>query len=218
MVDFSALRNQFLPLLSPAPPESTAVWYILTTAVLLSFHKEKLIGDLWTYLAAHTADGEDEEQLLAIARRIREACLKASTLVGFPRVGVLFLPPLPPLPNHSYVVHQAINALFALKSAISASHPALSSTWSADTSLRSPLSATDKYTRGMSFFRQIYQQHTSRVLAAMDATSGGDLTHFAINCIYGELLSEASIIGGLETGLLEFVCCLADGCGPQAKG
>lgn len=70
----------------------------------------------------------------------------------------------------------------------------------------------------MSFFSQIYKQHTSRVLAAMDATSGGDLTHFAINCIYGELLSEHRILGGLETGLLEFVCCLADGCGPQAKG
>lgn len=113
---------------------------------------------------------------------------------------------------------KAINALFSLKSAIDASAPHLSSTLATDTSLRASLSSTDKYDRGLAFFNDIYRQHTSRVISAMDATSGGDLTHFAINCIYGELLSEHRIIGGLDTGLLEFVCCLADGCGPQAKG
>lgn len=70
----------------------------------------------------------------------------------------------------------------------------------------------------MEFFTQIYKQHTGRVLAAMDESSGGDLTHFAINCIYGELLADHSIISARDTGLLEFVCCLADDCGPQAKG
>jgi len=70
----------------------------------------------------------------------------------------------------------------------------------------------------MSLFEKIYAKHTPRVMASMTSCSGGDLTHFAINCIYGELLAENSIIGDLETGILEFVCCLADGCGPQAKG
>ncbi|EXJ83907.1 hypothetical protein A1O1_07536 [Capronia coronata CBS 617.96] len=196
---------------SSAPPSSP--WYILTTANLLAFHKEKLIGELWTYLAtslhqnrhlpkvdeANDDDVMEEEKrlLLLTARRIREACLKASTLVGFPR---------------------AINALFSLTSAIERTHPSLSAILSSDTSLRAHVGPSEKYTRGMSFFSQIYKQHTARVLAAMDATSGGDLTHFAINCIYGELLSETSLLDGLETGLLEFVCCLADGCGPQAKG
>jgi hypothetical protein len=105
-----------------------------------------------------------------------------------------------------------------LKTAVDATDASLSATLSNDTSLRAPLDPAAKYERGMSFFHQIYQQHTSRVLSAMDSTSGGDLTHFAINCIYGELLSEHRITGALETGLLEFVCCLADGCGPQAKG
>ncbi|EXJ79862.1 hypothetical protein A1O3_08147 [Capronia epimyces CBS 606.96] len=193
-------------------PSPSPLWYILTTAVLLAFHKEKLIGDLWTYLArprrgeSHDDDDDDdddieaeeeEESLMVIARRIREACLKASTLVGFPR---------------------AINALFALSSAIEATHPGLASILAHDTSLRAPLRPAEKYDRGMSFFAQIYQQHTARVLTAMDATSGGDLTHFAISCIYGELLSEQTIVGAVDTGLLEFVCCLADGCGPQAKG
>jgi hypothetical protein len=66
------------------------LWYILTTAVLLSFHKEKLVADLWTYLAAgEGGEGDrDRDHLLVVARRIRESCLKASTLVGFPRVCV----------------------------------------------------------------------------------------------------------------------------------
>ena len=115
-------------------------------------------------------------------------------------------------------IPKAINALSSLKTAIDTIHPSVSTIFSSDTSLRSSLDAPAKYERGMSFFRQIYQRHTPKVLATMDTTSGGDLTHFAINCIYGELLSEHSIIGGQETGLLEFVCCLADGCGPQAKG
>ncbi|KAK4936425.1 hypothetical protein LTR10_022699 [Elasticomyces elasticus] len=197
-LDFSRLQDLFSTTdTSSNPSARSPLWYILTTAVLLSFHKEKLVGDLWTYLASDHDTHQSDDAFLAVARRIREACLKASTLVGFPR---------------------AINALFSLKTALDTTHPSVSTTFSSDTSLRSSLDPSAKYDRGMSFFRQIYQKHTSRVLATMDTTSGGDLTHFAINCIYGELLSEHSIIGGLDTGLLEFVCCLADGCGPQAKG
>ncbi|KAI1617994.1 hypothetical protein EDD36DRAFT_18738 [Exophiala viscosa] len=197
-LDFLHFQDLFSTTGTPSNTSAQSpLWYILTTAVLLSFHKEKLVGDLWTYLASCLEINASDDELLATARRIREACLKASTLVGFPR---------------------AINALFALKTAIDTTHPSISTIFSSDTSLRSDLDASAKYDRGMAFFRQIYQKHTSRVLATMDTTSGGDLTHFAINCIYGELLSEHSIIGGLETGLLEFICCLADGCGPQAKG
>jgi hypothetical protein len=171
----------------------------LTTALLLAFHKEKLIGELWTYLSSAAPTGDDD-RLLATARHIREASLKASTLVGFPR---------------------AINALLTLHRAISSSHPSLSTILEGDTSLRSSpfLSPADKFNRGMALFQTIYDKHTARVMSTMSSCSGGgDLTHFAIHCIYGELLAENAIIGDLETGLLEFVCCLADGVAPQAKG
>lgn len=52
----------------------------------------------------------------------------------------------------------------------------------------------------------------------MGASSGGDLDYYAVASIYGELMAETSIVGGAETGVLEFVCCLADGVAPQAKG
>ncbi|EXJ72177.1 uncharacterized protein A1O5_04681 [Cladophialophora psammophila CBS 110553] len=204
-VDFSLLEYVFAQGSVVEAPSSSPLWYILTTALLLAFHKEKLIEELWTYLSTRYAVCSQEKEtadLLAVARRIREACLKASTLVGFPR---------------------AINALLALQHAIQTTHPNLSSILEADQSLRSaasttPTDAEAKSARGMALFQKIYAQHSPRVLTAMSACSGGDLTFFAINCIYGELLAENSIIGDLETGLLEFICCLADGCAPQAKG
>ncbi|KIW97119.1 uncharacterized protein Z519_02511 [Cladophialophora bantiana CBS 173.52] len=204
-VDFSRLEYAFAQGSAVDTPSSSPLWYILTTALLLAFHKEKLIGELWTYLSTRYGVCSQEVEtadLLAVARRIREACLKASTLVGFPR---------------------AINALLALQHAIQTTHPNLSSILEADQSLRSAASTSPpdpeaKSARGMALFQKIYAQHSPRVLTAMSACSGGDLTFFAINCIYGELLAEDSIIGDLETGLLEFICCLADGCAPQAKG
>ncbi|KIV91155.1 hypothetical protein PV10_05727 [Exophiala mesophila] len=192
-LDFDRLQKCVSPSLH-SDPEALSLWYILTTSLLLSFHKEKLVADLWRYIIRTVTNTNDQ---LAVARCIREACLKSSTLVGFPR---------------------AINALIALKTAIDTSTPQLSSILSSDQSLRSPISSAQKSSRGMQFFRQIYKQHTGRVLAAMDETSGGDLTYFAINCIYGELLADHSIVGARDTGLLEFVCCLADDCAPQAKG
>ncbi len=88
-LDFSSLQDLFpLAQSSAEHPEPSSLWYILTTAVLLSFHKERLTGALWTYLATNTESPQTEEQLLGIARRIRESCLKASTLVGFPRVSI----------------------------------------------------------------------------------------------------------------------------------
>ncbi|KAJ9612257.1 hypothetical protein H2200_003854 [Cladophialophora chaetospira] len=198
-IDFSRLENIFAPDdQSELPSTALSLWYILTTALLLAFHKEKLIGELWTYLSSRP-ELQSDEDLLSTARHVREACLKASTLVGFPR---------------------AINALLALQTAISSSHPILSATLSRDESLRSSalLSPAEKFSRGMALFSRIYDKHTPRVISTMSACSGGDLTHFAIHSIYGELLAESAVIGDMETGVLEFVCCLADGVAPQAKG
>ena len=86
-LDFSHLQDLFSTTdTSSKASAQSPLWYILTTAVLLSFHKEKLVGDLWTYLASSPGINPSADELLATARRIREACLKASTLVGFPRV------------------------------------------------------------------------------------------------------------------------------------
>jgi len=79
-LDFSKLESLFLFAGSPDRPQ---LWYILATAALLAFHQAPLIGELWRYLSQQRrSEGEN----LAAVRQIREACLKSSVLVGFPRV------------------------------------------------------------------------------------------------------------------------------------
>lgn len=79
-LDFSKL-SQLIPDESAMGTQS--LWYVVTTAALLAFHHEPGVGELWAYISCLA---QTEEQQIAIARRIRESCLKASVLVGFPRV------------------------------------------------------------------------------------------------------------------------------------
>jgi hypothetical protein len=60
--------------------------------------------------------------------------------------------------------------------------------------------------------------NSDRVLKNMILNSGGDLAEFAIDCVYGDLMAETSILSEKDTGLLEFACCYASGASPQAKG
>lgn len=66
-----------------APSLADSPSYVYFGIILETFAKEKLIGDLWRHLAK-LASGHEEQ--LVIARRLREGLLKASPLVGFPRV------------------------------------------------------------------------------------------------------------------------------------
>ncbi|KGQ01504.1 hypothetical protein PAAG_11739 [Paracoccidioides lutzii Pb01] len=208
-IDFDRLAA-LIP--NQSPTGINSVWFIVAAASLLAFHKEAAVGELWKYISQR-CEGEGERESrndiagddarsrqLGIARRIRESCLKASVLVGFPR---------------------GINALLALQASLSTTSNPVLATLQADKPLRTlstfPTSES-RYARGKQFFSQIYANHTERVLASMGASSAGDLSYFAISSIYGELMAETSILDGRETVLLEFACCLADGVGPQAKG
>lgn len=63
---------------------SSSIWYVVATAALLGFNKQSMIEQLWKYISDQC--GRDESRLLAVARRVRESCLKSSVLVGFPHV------------------------------------------------------------------------------------------------------------------------------------
>lgn len=73
---------------SQGPPSPTNPVYVYIVVILQSLGKELLVEDVWFYLAARFTNEEDQTTL---ARRIREGLLKASGLVGFPRV---CLPPI----------------------------------------------------------------------------------------------------------------------------
>lgn len=175
--------------LSPTNPV-----YVYAAVILESLGKESHVADVWFSIAERFTTEADQ---LVLARRLREGLLKASVLVGFPR---------------------GINGLAALKHAIKHTSPDLQSQLDQDTSLRQPLTAADRETRGKAFFSRVYAQHAERILQNMSSTSGGDLSSFAVNCVYGDLMAEDSILSAKDTGLLEFACCYASGAYPQAKG
>jgi len=74
-----------------------------------------------------------------------------------------------------------------------------------------------KIARGRKFFTKVYAQHTDRVLNNL-ARGHPDLATYAIESLYGELLSEFSIINEQSTSLIEMVACIASNSIPQAKG
>ena len=113
---------------------------------------------------------------------------------------------------------QGINGLTALRSGISETSPDLQAKLDKDESLRQAVPKRAREDRGKEFFSKVYAQHTDRVLKNMRVNSGGDLAEFAIDCVYGDLMAETSILSEKETGLLEFACCYASNASPQAKG
>ncbi|KAL9054605.1 MAG: hypothetical protein Q9162_004068 [Coniocarpon cinnabarinum] len=172
-----SLKTSILP--SHFPSSSAYIrtygWVAIAGVAILGFGHEPMIADLTREVLRQTPDSEDEQ--IKALRKLREGCLKASPLVGFPR---------------QHLSH--------------------------DKSLRAPVSLSERQARGKAFFSKIYAQHTDRVLQNLNDSSGGDLGEFAINCIYGDLVAETSILSEKETGLLEFVCCLCLGAAGQTKG
>jgi hypothetical protein len=74
-----------------------------------------------------------------------------------------------------------------------------------------------KIARGKNFFSKVYAQHTDRVLNNL-SKGHPDLATYAIESLYGELLSEFTILNEQSTSLLEMVACIASNAIPQAKG
>ena len=99
----------------------------------------------------------------------------------------------------------------ALRKTISEDSPDLEAELDKDSSLRQHLTRPEKDARGKEFFSKIYAQHTDRVLDNMSRASGGDLSEFAINAIYGDLMAEETRLNAKETGLLEFLACYSSG-------
>lgn len=64
--------------------DASSIWYVVATAALLGLNRQSAIEQLWKYISDQC--DHDKSKMLAIARRIREACLKSSVLVGFPHV------------------------------------------------------------------------------------------------------------------------------------
>lgn len=113
---------------------------------------------------------------------------------------------------------QGINGLAALRSSIQQTSPQVQIILDRDQSLRAPVPKDERIARGKDFWAKVYQKVNERILRNMGLMSGGDLSEFAVSCIYGDLMAETSILSEKETGLLEFAACFASGAAPQARG
>lgn len=69
-------------------PTPNFPWYCYAAVVFQVHDEMELIGQTWRSVLEHTKNKEDQ---LKIAREMREALLKASVLVGFPKVTLLNL-------------------------------------------------------------------------------------------------------------------------------
>jgi hypothetical protein len=58
-------------------------WYCYVAIVFQVHDEMDLVGQTWRSVLTHI---EDEDDQLRVARQMREALLKASVLVGFPKV------------------------------------------------------------------------------------------------------------------------------------
>jgi len=189
-------KELFEQLEAAFPGGEHSTWFIYAGLVFQANDQMHFIGDLYDFLRSQT---NDDHLLLRKIRQLREAQLKASVLIGFPK---------------------GINGCMTLRKAVQASSPELSKELDQDSSLRAHLTRSEKDARGKAFFSRIYAQHTDRVLDNMSKASGGDLSEFAINAVYGDLMAEETRMGAKETGLLEFLACYAAGGSTwsQAKG
>lgn len=159
---FQKLESQF-------PGAGRGVWYVYAGLVFQTNDRMDLIESLWKYVKSASFDKE----LIGKARKLREALLKASSLVGFPKVRTCSS-------GQSNAVlttnEQGINACTALRTAILADSPEIEKELDNDKSLRQSLQRPEKDARGKAFFSKIYAQHTDRVLENMSLASGGDLS------------------------------------------
>jgi hypothetical protein len=114
---------------------------------------------------------------------------KLASLLDFQRYAFLRTTRIVLAPNAS----QGIIGLAAPKGAIKQTSPLLQNKLDQDKSLRQSLSKADREARGKTFFSKVYAKHADRVLKNMAGTSGGDLSEFAVNCVYGDLMAEDPI-------------------------
>lgn len=77
-LDFGSLAALYPDSQNPRSP-----WYIYAAVTIVGVASVQHVTELWKYLASKH---HDEDSRLIIARRLREALLKSSPLVGFPRV------------------------------------------------------------------------------------------------------------------------------------
>ncbi|KAI4247764.1 MAG: hypothetical protein L6R40_001350 [Gallowayella cf. fulva] len=179
------------------PPQS---WYLIAGVALSTLNKPDEIPHVFHY--AMEKDAGSTETPINIARRMREALVKASAIGGLPKRARESAREV--FDSTAKILYsQSINALFALKKV---TPPAL---------LDEPLtySPTERSVelydmpasrilqRGQSFFDQIYGKVSTRVMGQMDRSGTEDLGITA-RLMYGYILSNTTVLSPAESSFV----------------
>lgn len=169
-------------------PLLTTSWFFVAAATLSICNQPNEIPRIFEYAIANRPSDQQE---LTIARKMREALLKTSALGGLPK---------------------AINSLTLLKNVTPLE---LRESSPQRKFLESPDLVSE--TQGASFFNQVYGKVAKRIMGQL-SSAYPDLAPYAINHVYGPLLSYTDILSPKETSLVVVACLIPQDVNPQLKG
>ncbi|CAJ0551149.1 Ff.00g110790.m01.CDS01 [Fusarium sp. VM40] len=196
----TAIRNQ------PNLPRNS--WYFITATTLSAINRPDEVPNVLKNAieerletANEGATGRDEQ--LRIARRLREALVKASAVAGMPKVGTI----------------RTINALLSLKSATPEDLLDESGTYDASPRHKDiyDSSPTQVLERGQSFFEKIYGKISRRIMGQLDRSGAPDLGLLA-RMTYGYVLSNTDVLTPAETSFVLIASLIPQDVSPQLKG
>ncbi|EGY23162.1 uncharacterized protein VDAG_04600 [Verticillium dahliae VdLs.17] len=176
-------------------------WYFITATTLSILNRPDEIPKVFNDAiggAASLADGPPsvDEQLI-IARRMREALVKASAVGGLPKT---------------------INALMAMK-AVTPSHLLDDPGDTSPTTRRHDVEkdSVEILERGEMFWDRIYGKISRRIMSQMERCGTEDLAVTA-RLMYGHILSNTQILSAPETSFVLIAGLIPQDVNPQLKG
>ncbi|KAI9798380.1 MAG: hypothetical protein M1835_000043 [Candelina submexicana] len=177
-------------------------WYFIAGVTLSVINRPDEIPKVFRYAinngAGQTDTKPQHDEQLQIARKFREALVKAAPIGGLPK---------------------AINALFSLKSVTPQSlldEPLGYSPTARSVELYD-LSPSQILQRGQTFFDRIYGKVSKRVMGQMDRSGTEDLGLTA-RLMYGYILSNTSVLTAAESSLVLMAGLIPQDVNPQLKG
>lgn len=203
-----------MPILTPARlhtlstsfPLLSTNWYYLAAATFSVCNFPEEVPVLFEYMLEKTKS-EGRSVQYEVAQQFREAILKSCALGGLPK---------------------AINSLMQLKNATpehlretelqrQVDRPSSESENQATKEVNADSKTAKIENRGASFFDQVYGKINKRVMGQM-STAYPDLGYYALNHVYGPLLSFTGIIGPKDTSLVVIASLIPQDVNPQLKG
>ncbi len=181
-------------------------WYFIAGVTLSVLNRPDEIPKVFQYAlekgVGHIDTKPQHEEQLQIARKMREALVKAAPIGGLPKVCQMLL--VPQSGSTARLIRsQAINALFALKGV---TPPSLLDEPLGYSPTARPVEVYDMPSsqilhRGQTFFDKIYGKVSKRVMGQMDRSGTEDLGITA-RLMYGYILSNASVLTAAETSFV----------------